>query len=88
MEFGAVGLVMLAIVLLYYLRMVSERAAQRKHSDKVSAILAQVEVFESAADDTSALKTVKEGLQRFPDHPALTARCKTIEQRLQDNKTT
>lgn len=79
-------MVMLAIVLLYYLRMIGERSAKRKHSSKVSAVLAKVDVFESAANDRAALKVVKEGLQDFPDNPALLERYKAIELRLKEDR--
>ena len=84
MGFGAVGLVMLSIVLLFYLRMISERSAKRRHSSKISAILAQADIFESAANDQAALKAIDEGLREHPDQPELLKRRQTLQKRLDE----
>lgn len=84
MGYGAVGLVMLAIVLLFYLRMVSDRFSLYRRPDNIRALLDKAEVFESVADDQSALKVIESGLIDHPDQPDLISRKKAIEQRIRD----
>jgi Na+-transporting methylmalonyl-CoA/oxaloacetate decarboxylase gamma subunit len=82
MGIGAVGVVMLFIVLIYYLRMVGRRAVSRQHKDQVSLMLEKIAILESVAQDQKALLLVEQALQTYShDHRLSTAKNR-IQQRL------
>lgn len=84
MGFGAVGFVMLAIVLLFYLRMMDARARGRRQKDSVQIALEKAAVFESVADDRNALKVVDAALVEYTDNVQLMRKRKELLARLED----
>ncbi len=82
MGFGAIGLVMLSVVLIFYLKMVDARARGRSYKSQVDSILEKADIFESVADDRSALKVIESALQEYPDNARLMDRQQTLLKRL------
>lgn len=82
MGFGAVGMVMLAIVLVFYIRMIDGRMKSRRSSSEIKGILEKADVFESVADDASALKVIQQALVKHPNQPALLERESILKARL------
>ncbi len=82
MGFGAIGMVMLTIVLIFYLKMVNARARGRVHKTQIESILEKADIFESVADDRSALKVIESALQEYPDNVRLMDRKQSLLKRL------
>ncbi|WP_196160241.1 hypothetical protein [Reinekea sp. G2M2-21] len=82
MGFGAIGLVMLTVVLIFYLKMVDARARGWSHKSQVESIIEKADIFESVADDKSALKIIESGLLEYPDNPHLMDRKQILLRRL------
>lgn len=84
MGFGAVGFVMLAIVLLFYLRMMDARSRGRKQKNAVQIALEKASVFESVADDRNALQVIENALTENPADERLLEKKKDLVARLED----
>ncbi|MDO7641715.1 MAG: hypothetical protein MUQ43_01285 [Reinekea forsetii] len=82
MELGGVGLVMLVVVFIYYLRMVGRRMASRQRKDQISLILEKVGILESVAQDRKALLIVEQAQQSHPNQPRLAQARARIQARL------
>ncbi|WP_273285524.1 hypothetical protein [Reinekea forsetii] len=82
MELGGVGLVMLVVVFIYYLRMVGRRMANRQRKDQISLILEKVGILESVAQDRKALLIVEQAQQSHPNQPRLAQAQARIQARL------
>ncbi|ATX75506.1 hypothetical protein [Reinekea forsetii] len=82
MELGGVGLVMLVVVFIYYLRMVGRRMASRQRKDQISLILEKVGILESVAQDRKALLIVEQAQQSHPNQPRLAQAQARIQARL------
>jgi hypothetical protein len=82
MGFGAVGVIMLVIVFVFYMKMVDSRAQSRKRKHQVASILEKADVFESVAKDQQALDVVQQGLKDYPDNAQLLFKAKQISERL------
>ena len=82
MELGGVGLVMLVVVFIYYLRMVGRRMANRQRKDQISLILEKVGILESVAQDRKALLIVEQAQQTHPNQPRLAQAQARIQARL------
>lgn len=86
MEFGAVGLVMLAIVLMFYWRMINQRDTGQKSKGEVEETLEKVRIFESLAKDRDALDYLNQQMMKLPDSKQLTDKKKALEKRLATEK--
>jgi hypothetical protein len=81
MGFGAVGIIMLVIVFVFYMKMVDSRAQGRKRKHQVLSILEKAEIFESVANDQQALKVIEQGLKDYPENERLKAKAAKIKER-------
>lgn len=81
MGFGAVGIIMLVIVFVFYMKMVDSRAQGRKRKHQVQSILEKAEIFESVANDQQALKVIEQGLKDYPENEQLKAKAAKIKER-------
>jgi len=82
MGIGAVGVIMLVIVLIYYLRMVERRMAGRQHKDQVTLMLEKIDILESVAQDRKAMKLIEQAQQTHPNDYRLNEAKNRIQQRL------
>ena len=73
---------MLAIVLIYYLRMVERRMASRQHKDQVTLMLEKIAILESVAQDHKAMQLVEQAQQRYPNENRLSQAKARIQRRL------
>jgi len=73
---------MLAIVLIYYLRMVERRMASRQHKDQVTLMLEKIAILESVAQDHKAMQLVEQAQQTYPNENRLSVAKARIQQRL------
>lgn len=71
MGYGAVGVVMLAIVFIFYMRMIDARTKARKTKSQTDSILEKADVLESVAQDKAALKVINDGLKNYPNDSKL-----------------
>ncbi|WP_320826024.1 hypothetical protein [Reinekea sp.] len=85
MGIGAVGVIMLAIVLIYYLRMVERRMASRQHKDQLTLMLEKIAILESVAQDQKALLLVEQAQHTYPGENRLTEARARIQQRLNND---
>jgi hypothetical protein len=86
MGFGAVGIFMLIIVLLFYGRMFAERNPSRKRKNKTDEILEKTEIFESLAKDDEALTFLNEQIKKEPTNQRLLDKRQEISKRLSAEK--
>ena len=84
MGFGAVGVIMLMIVFIFYMRMVDARMRTRGHKTDIDNALETADVFESVADDRAALKTIDQALLKFPENERLLNRRSVLIARLDE----
>jgi hypothetical protein len=82
MGFGAVGVIMLVIVFVFYMKMVDARTQNRKRKHQVQSILEKAEIFESVANDLQALTVIKQGLEDYPANEQLQDKAEEITKRL------
>lgn len=82
MEFALVGGMMLAVVLMFYIRMINQHDKVRRKQDQVSHWLDKIAVLESVAKDESALQMVDSALKEYPNNERLLYRRAAIKDRL------
>lgn len=82
MEFALVGGMMLAVVLMFYIRMINQHDKVRRKQDQVSHWLEKIAVLESVAKDEAALQMVESALREYPDNERLLHRRAAIKDRL------
>ena len=82
MGFVSVGIVMLIVVFMFYMRMINSRFDLRNRSSTITLTLEKVGILESAGDDQAALKMAQEALHEYPDNQLLKERISVIEERL------
>jgi len=87
MAFGTVGIIMLAVVLMFYMKMVDARARLRKKADPIQDIIDVAAVFESIAKDAEALEIINKGLATYVDAPSLLQKKKQLEDSLKSQVT-
>lgn len=85
MGFGAVGVIMLLIVFIFYMRMVEARYQNRSQKTDIERILETADVFESVAKDNSALKVIEQALLDHPENRQLLARKAKLISRLAES---
>lgn len=85
MEFAVVGGMMLAVVLMFYIRMINQHDKVRRRQDQVSHWLDKIEVLESVAKDSAALKMVELALKEYPANERLLKRQAAIKSRLHES---
>lgn len=85
MGFGAVGVIMLLIVFIFYMRMVEARYRNRSQKTDIERILETADVFESVAKDNSALKVIEQALLDHPENRQLLARKAKLISRLAES---
>ncbi len=84
MGFVSVGILMLIIVFIFYMKMVNQRFDQRQRPSQETQLLEKIAILESAGDDPGALKMANEGLKQFPNNERIRERIKIIEHRLSE----
>lgn len=82
MGFNAIGIIMLVVVFVFYMRMIDARAAARQRKHQVTSILEKAEIFESVAQDEHALAVINEGLVSHPENSQLLNKAQELKQRL------
>lgn len=82
MGFGAVGIVMLFVVFIFYMRMVDARSSNRRSKSQIESILEKAAVFESVDDDENALAEIEKALEKYPENPALLSKASVLKNRL------
>jgi hypothetical protein len=82
MGFGAVGVIMLVIVFVFYMKMVDARAHGRLRKDQVQSIIEKASVFESIGKDEDALKVITDALITYPDNDQLKYKAEELRLRI------
>lgn len=82
MGFAGIGILMLIVVFVVYMRMINRRFDGQSHQSQVSLLLEKIEILESVGDDRAALKMARESLSEFPDSKALKNKIQLIEKHL------
>ena len=82
MGFAGIGILMLIIVFVIYMRMINRRFEIQPHHSQISLILDKIEILESVGDDKAALKMARESLEDFPDSKPLRDKIRSIEHHL------
>ncbi|MEJ2041780.1 MAG: hypothetical protein P8X74_10045 [Reinekea sp.] len=86
MGLAGIGILMLIVVFVIYMRVVNRRFDGRFHPSQESLMLEKIEILESIGDDRAALKMARESLSDFPDSKELIEKIQFIEKRLGDGQ--
>ncbi|TXR51444.1 hypothetical protein [Reinekea thalattae] len=86
MSFISIGIIMLTIVLIQYLRTFSRRRPVKPSKSEIDAIIEKVAVFEALAKDAEALNYLEKELKQHPNNQKLTAKKQALLARMSDQQ--